>query len=400
MPSISDVRTQEAPPLQIQFGQFKDFRVFATINDTIAVNNVSITSNSPVLLQLIYTPVDPAITNVGDYEFVMRAVSTDFTIGSNPITMRIDATNTNGESTFTEINYEIIITPLPSNFGLGLPGQLNVVQVNLNPTGDSLVQPVNFAIADAPRPSADGNQSFTHFIEATTDLNSLISYSPSQTDDTDDAYGFAGITVLSSNASNELRNLPTNNNVIINAGEIDTKDITGDSLGSYSVNLTMSIDQSGRLSSEIAITGSTITTSIADDAHKAQKVFWNPIESRPSVAANDADILVASVTSRQLTEYYLSTLNTINNLYNGVNVIQSWSITFQPLPASSTNLISQHARFLGKVGDVPIFDETTNNKIVTSNSYVYNISINDYLSNATPIISSTNIKGVLRHVAS
>ena len=400
MPSITDVRTQEAPPLQIQFGQFKDFRVYATISDTIAVNNVSITSNSPVLLQLIYTPVDPVITNVGDYEFLMRAVSTDFAIGSNPITMRIDATNSNGESTFTEINYEIIITPLPSNYGLGLPGQLNIVQVNLNPIGESLVKPINFEIASAPRPSADGNQSFTHFIEATTDLNSLVTYSPSETDNSDDAYGFAGITVSSSNANNELRNLPTNNNVTINAGEIDTKDITGDSIGKYSVNITMSIDKTGTLSSQIAIIGDSITTSISDDAHKAQKVYWNPIESAPEVASNDADILVASVTSQQLSEYYLSTLNSINNLYNGINVIQSWSITFQPLLPSSTNLLSQHARFLGKVGNVPIFDETTNNKIVTSNSHVYNISVNDYLSNATTIISSSNIKGVLRHIAS
>ena len=398
MPTISSVSTEQAPPLQIQTGSEDIFKVFATIQDTVSVSTVTINSNDPVLLTLVIDPENPIINNVGDFQFHLKAVANDFSLGSNQILLTITAININGDTVTHDVNYEIIVSHNSPNTGLSVPGTLTVTQTSLQAIGSSLDKDIKYAVAAVDRTKVDGSVSFTHFIKASYDLNSLVTYYTTSNDhDLDDAYSFAGLTVNSNSASDIELSLPSASAVAIKAGEIDAQDPNNNSLGKFPVTLLISCNDQGDVTSSIGIGGADITpgAELLDDAHKSQIVYWPPVQNNPGVNADDADILNTKITSGQLSSYYASQLTNINNLYNGNNVISSWSITINPITASSSNILAQHARFLGVIGNNNIFN--LDDKIVCATPFSYSVSVNDYLDDTTIIVPSTNVFGVIAH---
>lgn len=400
MPTISSVRVENLSPLHIQQGKEDTFKVFATIDDTVSVTSVEISSNDPVLLTLVIDPVNPIINNVGDFQFHLKAVANDFSLGSNLVTLTITAINKNNESVTYDINYEIIVTNLLTGAGLRLPGALSVIQANLQSVGSSLDVNIKYQVQATDRSKADGSTSFTHFIQTDYNLNSLVNYFPSDTNfDKDDAYSLRGLTINSNESNGTILSLPAASLVPVKAGEIDAQDQSGNSLGKFPVNLYITCNDQGIISSTISISGNDITpgNELLDDAHKSQVVYWPPFHDRPTVEPDDADVLNTKITSSQITNYYLSTLNTINNMYDGESLIASWSISLSPITQSTSNILAQHARFINKRGNEAIFSE--NDKIVVATPFSYSVSIEDYLGDNTVIVPNANIFGVINHKA-
>ena len=285
--------------------------------------------------------------------------------------------------------------------GLSLPGTLSVTQAALAGVGSSLDVDIRYAVAALERTKADGSASFTNFIQANADLNALVSYTASASGKTeDDAYALAALTVESASASGVVLSLPSAAGVLVDAGEIDAQTPEGVSLGKFPVTLTVSCNDQGVMSSSIAISGADVQpgAELTDDAHKAQKVYWQGAQSVPAVAADDADVLSTKLTSAQLTTFYSSELSTINAQYNGQNMIASWTIALNAMASAVDNVLSQHARFLGKraLGSA-IF--AADDKIVCATPFSYGVAFEDYLGASQTIVANANVFGVLNHTA-
>ena len=213
----------------------------------------------------------------------------------------------------------------------------------------------------------------------------------------DDSYSFDGLVINSYNAIDTVLSLPAASNISIKAGEIDAQDPNNNSLGKFPVNLLVSVNSDGIVSSTTTISGSDVIpgSELVDDPHKAQIAYWPPFHNTPTVEPDDADILNTKLTPSQLSNYYSSSLTVINNMYHAQNLISSWSINLNPMSRSTSNILSQHARFKNIVANNDIFLE--NDSIVCATPFSYSVAIEDYLGVQNLIIPATNIYGVIKH---
>lgn len=290
--------------------------------------------------------------------------------------------------------------------GLLLPGSLSVtldeaVGVGIPALKNGLIYDVlMYDVVTTPRTKADGNVSFTNFIETELDINKKITYLASATDkDADDAYALEDINIIMSDAVNPKYSLPSVTGVLVNAGSIEAQEPDSNLLGIFPVTLTISCDSSGIMTSDIAIYGNKdVEANAIDNPNQAQKTYWPGSQLKPSIEADDYDILNTKITSAELSNTYTSELKLINGQYDKQSMINSWTIKINAISSSTDNVLSQHARFLEKKGNTEVFSE--NQKMVASAPFLYGISISDYLGNDTVIVQPTNVFGVVSHKSS
>ena len=289
--------------------------------------------------------------------------------------------------------------------GLLLPGVLNVtvdeaIGVGIPALKNRLLYDVQmYDVVTANRTKADGNVSFTNFIETQLDINKKISYIASATGkNADDAYALEDINITMNDSVNPNYSLPSTIDVVVEAGSIEAVDPESDLLGIFPVKLRVSCNENGIMETDIAICGQDVPAEAIDNPNQAQKVYWVGSQLKPSVAPDDADILNTRITSTELTATYANKLNLINSQYNNQSMINSWTIKINAITSSTDNVLAQHARFLEKKGNTQVFSE--NQKIVASQPFLYGISISDYLGKDTVIIQPTNVFGVVSHKSS
>lgn len=282
--------------------------------------------------------------------------------------------------------------------GLALPGSLTVSLASLSDVGTGMVQNVDFDVAETDRTSADGSATYVYYIQADHNINGEISYTASSgADGLDDAYAMNAINIASASATNPLLSLPTASGVSVDAGLVTARDATNSnaSLGTFPVTLTVSLNDQGLMTSAIAITGSDVSGSNAEDATKAQVAYWS-LDATPSPDANTADVLSDSVSASDLSTEYASQLSTINGYYNNQSMISSWSIAISAISSSTNNVLAQHARHLSKAGQTSLF--SSGDKVITNAAYSYAVSINDYQGSAQSIASG-DVYGVVNQSA-
>ena len=284
--------------------------------------------------------------------------------------------------------------------GLRVPGSLNVSLKEMLGVGiysmeqNLLFNVLMYDVATIPRTKADGSRNYTNYIETEYNLNSKISYTPSASENNkDDSYGLDSITITKENSVNSKYLLPSASNILVDAGEIDAQDLSYNSLGKFPVTLTISCNNQGLMTSNISISGQDVNSSIADNPNLAQKVYWPVKDNKPNIVTDDSDILSSKITSSELTAIYSSQLDLINNNYNNKQMIKTWTININKIESSSSNILSQHARYIGKAGSTQIFNE--GDKMVAATPFSYGITISDYLNNDTTIISPSNVYGVI-----
>lgn len=285
-----------------------------------------------------------------------------------------------------------------SSSGLGLAGSLSITQATLNAVGDSLDLTLSAEVQTTARPSADNTANFTYYIQSDYDINSEISYHATSTvAGEDDAYSMNAITVTNSTASNAQLNLPAASGKTVDAGLISALDVDNTSLGSFPVVLTVAVSSVGRMTSTIAITGSTLTASTSENPALAQNVYWSGIDPLPNQSASAPDDLTQTLTIDQLDEKYSSEKTAINNNYNGQDMISGWTISVSAVTQRTNNALSQHARYNNKNGSTTIF--AAGEKLVCATPASYSVSIDDYSGSSTTIIGATDVYGVLRQSA-
>lgn len=282
--------------------------------------------------------------------------------------------------------------------GLGLPGNLSITKATLNAVGTSLDQTLSADVVNTARPSADGTATFTYYIQSDYNINGEITYHAASSDDNrDDAYSMNGITITNSTATNAIISLPAVTGRTVDAGLISALDVDDSALGTFPVVLTVAVSSTGRMTSSIAITGSTLTASTSENTANAQQVYWSGIDNVPTPASTDNDILTKTLSISQLDTKYASEKTAINNNYNNQDMISGWTISVSAVSQATNNTLSQHARYNNKNGSTSIF--AAGEKLVCSTPASYSVSIQDYTGSSTTIVSATDIYGVLKQTA-
>ena len=279
---------------------------------------------------------------------------------------------------------------------LKLPGSLAVSKASLNAVGSLLDENVDFNVATAARDSADGSDTFVFFIQADSDINAKVSYvASSDSKNGDDAYALGQISLPSASAVNPLIKLPTGAGAQVPAGKINARDATNSnaSLGEFPVMLTISCNDQGVLSSSVLISGSDVTGSTAENPGQAQIAYWS-VDTVPKPSSTDADILSDAVTAAELTTHFSSQLSTINGYYDGVSVLDSWTIAINEIASSADNVLAQHARFLDKAGSTNLF--AAGDKVMAGTPFSYSVEIEDYEGNNVTIVAAQDVFGVVQ----
>lgn len=280
---------------------------------------------------------------------------------------------------------------------LQLSGDLSVTKKTVTDVGTLLDTSVQFELVTAARETNYDTGSFAFYIEAAYNMNSAITYTPSNgTDSLDDAYALSSIVISSADARDPLLSLPTTSNLLVDAGLIDALDPSSNLLGTFPVTLTLSVNNQGVLSSSIAISGSDVQANVTDSNLLAQVAYW-PLNgvSPPDVNAETADNLNQAVSAAELTVHFASQLNIINGQYNNKNLIESWVLTLNEIPSSTTNSLANYARATGNSGSSNVFNE--GEKIVAATPFPYELKLNDYAGNERVLVASQNVYGVIVH---
>jgi len=281
--------------------------------------------------------------------------------------------------------------------------------------------------ADNQRTQNSVSVTVEYYIETEYNLDSLVTYETGAADSTDDTWGFAiasdGVTASNTSSLGNLTlALPTCSNVpvliqtielfaetsnvtySIDGGEPVTKATSGVILDeAFEVFAYLSLNSSGLLTATTAFAGvnlSTITLSVADDVNLAQAVSFGYMDALNAVfpQPSDADILTATISAETFNTAggtVATKLNAIQAVYNDINLLQSWSYTFNAQPLSQTNQISRHARFNNWVpGQTPYFGET--DRIVTSNGRDIVVDLYDKDDVRVELVNSV-VYGVLKN---
>lgn len=291
----------------------------------------------------------------------------------------------------------INMSSLPAS-GLELPGLLTANVNTLTDVPGTMHFDISAALLETDRSSVDGTESVVYYILAPFNINGAIDISHSTTGQ-DDAYSMNAITVSSTQipAADISFNLPSNGGVPVLAGSIDADDVSGQFLRSFPVTLSVSVDKNGHMTSIITITGDDAVATEAENHKKAQIVYWPAItSSTPPIDQDTPDILSAIVNVNDLYNEYTNDLIAINSLYNGIDMITDWTISFNAVSPDTNNTLSKHARHLDRPAAVPLFN--AGEKLICATYYSYQVSINDYQGSPAPIIPTTNVYGVLQQI--
>ena len=193
---------------------------------------------------------------------------------------------------------------------------------------------------------------------------------------------------------NPLIKLPTGAGAQVPAGKINARDATNGnaSLGEFPVMLTVSCNDQGVLSSSVLISGSDVTGSTAENPGQAQIAYWTVCLSPSPLPL----MLISSVTPlpSSTPTHFSSQLSTINGYYDGVSVLDSWTIAINEIGSSADNVLAQHARFLDKAGRTDLF--ASGDKVMAGTPFSYSVEIEDYEGNNVTVVAAQDVFGVVQ----
>jgi hypothetical protein len=284
---------------------------------------------------------------------------------------------------------------MPSCFQL--PGSLSVTQQSLNAVGDSLDVTVEMLVGEANRYASTDAGTYTYYIQTTGDLNALITYRAADPSyNLDDAYSFAGFSKSNDASANIF--LPEVSLISVAAGLIDASNSTLNASaapgGTFPVTLTLAVSSIGLMTGSITISGSNVTCGVVDTNLKAQVAYWDLSGvSVPTVVANTADILDATVSASMLTYNFSSQLATILAYYNHMQMIDSWTVSLAAVASATDNTLSRYARNIGNTGNSNVF--ASGAKVMAITPFSYHVEILDHLGQAITIVPAADVYGLV-----
>ncbi len=292
--------------------------------------------------------------------------------------------------------------------GFSVPGTLSL-------TVDTLDDASTYALTNAvlaqqfttTRTTANPTQSFTYFIEVEFNVNASITYvNSSIIPGSDDSWAIPHDIIIDPNNPdivNTTISLPTASNINVPAGIVTGKDVDGTSLGTFDVNMKVSLDGAGNMTSIAEVVGSDLVASTDENVLEAQMVKFMIGDNRdtntflPALTPLSADSLTDVLTASDIENDTLVIEPLIQSMlsnYNGINMISTWQLTMLSIPQTTDSILSQYARHKKTPeGDMNVF--SVGEKIVIESPITYNVDLIDYLGN-TVQIAQGDIYGVIK----
>lgn len=237
------------------------------------------------------------------------------------------------------------------------------------------------------------------YVQARYNISAIVNLNHSVITDNSGNLGLKASTISSTSEAVTNYNLPTGS-AEVSCGTITTTGIgvtiSGDGLiGKISVN----VDSSGNMSSNVIINGNGFVATANDDPNNAQYVYWTG-ENTSQLTATSPDSLTASYTNETYTNLFANLIADIESVYSG-NMIQSWTFHIPRIEPSANSAIYVYAETYNR------FDASGNlinnvvfnngDEIVLRTAYPYSVSITDIDNQLVTIIPSTDIYAKLKH---
>ena len=285
--------------------------------------------------------------------------------------------------------------------GLLLPGVLNVtldeaIGVGIPALKNRLLYDVQmYDVVTANRTKADGNVSFTNFIETQLDINKKISYIASATGkNADDAYALEDINITMNDSVNPNYSLPSTIDVVVEAGSIEAVDPESDLLGIFPVKLRVSCNENGIMETDIAICGQDVPAEAIDNPNQAQKVYWG--SNKPQITPDSEDILSSLLTNIDIKNQFNNEIKIIEDLYS-VNIIKDWDFHILPVNSATNNIpnvLDAYAEIKNRTFPNIFLD---GEHIILKTGYPYKYTIEDYNGDIQYVIEETPIYARITH---
>ena len=280
--------------------------------------------------------------------------------------------------------------------GLKIPGSLTVSQTALTSVEDvKIVENISAEVYEATRVAATESQGFVYHITVVKDINASITHTASGSSGTDDdSWALAAISVNSTDDAAAATILLPTGSASVPAGLVTPLDVDDSTLGTgFPVTVSITANNQGVLSATASITGSEVTASTAEDRLKAQVVQWTlDVNSDPGVDSATQDILSDALSAAELEAQFADDLTTLVGTYNNVSTVASWSISFTAIPASTNNVLSQHARALASTANRNVTDNNvfaSGEKIVAATHANFLVTVDDYEGNNVDIVADS-----------
>ena len=257
----------------------------------------------------------------------------------------------------------------------------NLVLVATDPFGNTSTRTIQITILRSEFTLIDP----TYYIDIVADLNASIM-------NENGSFHLPSTVVDKNNPMYQARyNLPSGE-INLNPGSITARDTNGSVLGDFETDLRIVVDDTGTMSSQLTITGKSITHSVADNPSMAQHAYWRTNGSTaPSIQEDSADSLSATLTLSDVKNMMQSEISQIESIYSG-EVVLGWQAELMEIRAvmkgETPNILDQFASQYGRSFPA-IFND--GEYIVIETKYDYEISINDMNGETRIIVPSTPI---------
>ena len=164
-------------------------------------------------------------------------------------------------------------------------------------------------------------------------------------------------------------------------------------LNTYSLDVNVSVDQNGTLSTTHEVKGTDTIGFIQDTADTVNYAYWD-VENEPTLTVDMADKLTSLLTTDKIEAGKAAAINSIINAYEGVSVLQSWTIQLSPIMPSLSNFINQYRlaknRPVGRVFE-------NGEQVVLSTTQDYSVVIPGVDGTSHTLVSPTTIKAIITH---
>ena len=201
-----------------------------------------------------------------------------------------------------------------------------------------------------------------------------------------------GFDIARAGEFNAVYNLPTGS-VILNCGSITATlpDMTQG--GIFQPFITLNANSQGDLTASVTINGSPVTATVSENTQLAQQVIWSTENIAPTVSGSSDDVLSSSVTNTDVSSYFSSEIQAIQNAYN-YNVLQYWNFQISAISPVAGSLINAYAQENGRTAANMFLN---GEHIVLETTYPYSVKVMDMQNVEQTIVAETPIYAIVYH---
>ena len=164
-------------------------------------------------------------------------------------------------------------------------------------------------------------------------------------------------------------------------------------LNTYNLDVVVSVDNTGTLSTTHEIKGTDTIGFVQDTSDTVNYAYWD-VEQPPVLNVDHSDKLSATLTPAKIESGKAAAINSVLATYEGVSVLESWTIQLAAIMPSLSNFINQYRlannRPVGRVFE-------NGEQVVLSTTQDYSVVIQGLNGTSHTLVNPTTIKAIITH---